>query len=419
MLKDLANSRLFHNISWLGISEVFVRVSRLITTVILSHFLSPHEYGLTAIILTLQELTKVFSDIGINAKIIQAKQEQLADLCNSAFWLHWVVYSSLFVIQCLMAFVVANFYHESQLILPICAMATIYLITPIGLIQEGLIRRENDLKIIATNSAIVTSIANILTAGLAFLGWGIWSIVAPAVLVTPLWAYLFFQRHAWRPTQAFTTYYWKDIFMFGRSILGIQFLKTLRNNLDYLMIGHFIGIKALGIYFFAFNAGLGISLSIINALYIALLPHFCAARSQWSDFKKSYFNSLKLIAVVICSVVLLQSVLAPVYVPIVFGQKWIPAIPILILICLSAIPRPFADSASQLLVAIDKPHLAFYCDVVFTLFFVVALMIGLQWNVIGVATAVLIVHAVVLPIYTVLTTYHVFYSGKEFPLEAK
>lgn len=89
-------------------------------------------------------------------------------------------------------------------------------------------------------------------------------------------------------------------------------------------------------------------------------------------------------------------------------KKWIPAIPILILICLSAIPRPFADAASQLLVAIGKPYIDLRWNIIFTTMFAISLLIGVKWGVIGVAVSVLLVHAICLPLFTLWTTRYVF-----------
>ena len=209
-------------------------------------------------------------------------------------------------------------------------------------------------------------------------------------------------------------------------------LNTLRNNLDYLIVGRFVGIEELGIYFFGFNAGLGISLSIINAISSVMLPHLCAARTEWVEFQHRYLHSLRTIAFIIVPFVLFQSSLAPIYVPIVFGKQWIPAIPILVIICLSAIPRPIANAASQLLVAIGKPHLDLRWNVIFTSFFALALfmgvkseviantllsvdainnltlMLGEHWKVIGIATSVLFVHMIFLPFFTIWATRFVF-----------
>ncbi|MEO1132807.1 MAG: oligosaccharide flippase family protein [Cyanobacteria bacterium J06639_1] len=225
-------------------------------------------------------------------------------------------------------------------------------------------------------------------------------VVLPQIATAPLWVYINLRNHPWRPKWTFTTEKWGYIFSFGKHILGYEFLKVAQNNLDYLLIGRFLSIEALGIYYFAFNAGLGIGLSVVKSIRMAILPHLSGFRSNPKTLRSQYFKSLKIIAAIVIPLALLQSSLAPFYVPVVFGEKWIPAIPILMLICLSVIPRPFADAASQLLVALGHPRLVFTWAAMFTTLFVVAIAIGVQWQAMGVAAAVLIVHAIALPIFT-------------------
>jgi O-antigen/teichoic acid export membrane protein len=97
---------------------------------------------------------------------------------------------------------------------------------------------------------------------------------------------------------------------------------------------------------------------------------------------------------------------------LLFWSKWITAIPILMLICLSAIPRPFADAASQLLVAIGKPNLDLRWNILFTVMFAGALLIGVHWQAIGVATAVLLAHVICLPLFTFWATRYVFINPR-------
>uniref|UniRef100_A0ACD5GVB2 Lipopolysaccharide biosynthesis protein n=1 Tax=Desertifilum tharense IPPAS B-1220 TaxID=1781255 RepID=A0ACD5GVB2_9CYAN len=409
-VKNKFQSKFVQNVGWLGGSEFINRVIRLGATVILARFLTEYDYGLAAIVLTVREFTQVFTRVGIGLKIIQVDPENLEELCNSAYWLNWLIFVGVFVVQCLAAFPVAWIYRDNSLILPICASGLIYLILPLSSVQFALIHRENRLEVTALNNTIQHSISNILSGVLAFFGFGMWAIVLPGVLVAPIWVYIYCSNHSWQPTSGFTTKHWDELFNFGRNILGVEMLKTLRNNLDYLIVGRFISIEQLGLYYFAFNAGLGISLSIIMALNSALLPHLCAVRAEWERFRHRYFKSLKGIAVAIIPLVLLQSSLAPFYVPIVFGEKWVPAIPILIFVCLSAIPRPFADAASQLLIAVDKPHIDLRWNVIFTLTFTAALLVGVSWQALGVAIAVFLVHTICLPLYTFWASYHVFHK---------
>lgn len=410
-LKSKLSNQFIRNFGWLGISEVTLRIVRLVFTVILARFLTTEDYGLAAIVLAVGEFTRIFMDVGIWWKIIQSDKQDLEEICNSSYWLNWVVYTGIFFIQCLLSFPISWFYQNNNLILPICVTAIPYLIAPTSAIHYALLHRENQLKTVAIIQTISNSTNYILGALLALLGFGFWSIVLPGVLFYPINCFIQIKCYPWRPTTGFTTARWKEIWAFGKNTLGVQLLKVLRNNLDYLIVGRFIGIKELGLYFFGFNAGLGISLSVINALTSALLPHLCEARPDKVEFKKRYFSSTKIIALIIIPLVLLQTSLAPFYVPIIFGQKWIIAIPVLMLICLSAIPRPFADAASQLLVAVGKPDLDLRWNIMFTAMFTGALFIGVQWQAIGVATSVLLVHVIGLPLFTFWATRYVFHRS--------
>ncbi|MDJ0742838.1 MAG: lipopolysaccharide biosynthesis protein [Xenococcaceae cyanobacterium MO_167.B27] len=402
------NNRFLSNLGWLGISGGVIRVTRLLATVILARFLTPDEYGLAAIVMTVNDLIRVFIRTGIGTRLVQAKAEEVAELAQSAYWLNWTISLGLFVIQCLAAFPIAWFYRNEQLIVPICIMSVTLLLIPHGLVQSALIQRENRLKAIANARMIQFSTDNILALIFAVAGFGMWAIIIPKLIVSPLWVYIMMTNHSWRPKLKFTTKGWGDLIRFGRSVLGVELLNNLRSNLDYLIVGRFLGIEALGLYYFAFNAGLGISFGIIVSIKAALLPHLCDARENLQLFKQRYYSSMKIIASVIIPLVLLQSMLAPFYVPIIFGEKWIEAIPILILICLSAIPRPFADSASQLLIAVDKPQIDLYWNILFTILFSISLVIGVSWQSIGVAATVLIVHTIFLPLFTIRATQYVF-----------
>ncbi|BAY33485.1 hypothetical protein NIES2107_53810 [Nostoc carneum NIES-2107] len=405
--QKLFSNQLIRNLSWLGSAEIINRIFRLITTVVLARLLHSYDYGLAAIVLTTNEFVRVFTNNGIWAKLVQAEQKDVQELSQTAYSLNWLICGTLFIIQCLVSIPIAWFYQDQRIILPICVMALIYLIIPFGLVQQSLVQRENKLHVTALAGGLTTCIDNILAIILAFLGWGMWAIVLPKVLIAPIWVLIFYKNHKWRPPKKFTFTKWPEMVHFGKNILGVELLETFRNNLDYLIAGRFLGVESLGIYYFAFNAGLGISLSVINALDMALLPHLCSVRSDLGKFKQNYLKSLKTIAFIIIPLVVLQSSLAPFYVPIIFGKQWIVAIPILILICLSAIPRPFANAASQSLWTLDKPQWDFHWNLGFTAIFATALLIGVQWNIFGLAIGVLATHAIALPIYTFVVTLYV------------
>jgi teichuronic acid exporter len=398
--------RFVRNIGWIGISELVIRIFRLGTTVILARLLSPHDYGLAAIALTTHECVRVFTRNGIEDKIVQANAEELEALCETAHSLYWIISAALFAIQCLAALAIGEFYHDRTLVLPICLIATTYLAYPLSSVQTALLHRENRLHLLALTNSVQVSVDNILTAALAFAGWGMWAIVLPKILVAPIWILLCRKYHPWRMARPFTLRKWQHIRGFTAKILGIELLSTIRGNIDYLLIGRFVGVEALGIYYFAFNAGLGISMSAISAIRVSLFSDLCDFQHDPRQLIQRYLTSLWKIAYIIIPLVALQSCLAPFYVPLVFGQKWVEkgAVPILILICCSALSRPFADAAALLFRTFGNPQLELRWNILFTLVLSTTIWIGTGWGILGAAIAVMATHLALQPLYTLWAT---------------
>ncbi|MEM1252269.1 MAG: lipopolysaccharide biosynthesis protein [Cyanobacteria bacterium P01_H01_bin.21] len=411
-LKRLFSDKLVKNIGWLTASQIFRRVIRIAIVVVLGRVLSAEEYGLMAIIFAVTDFSNVFIQKGgIAPKIIQADKEEINDLIDTAYWTNWILCVGIFLLQCLMAFPIALFYENNRLILPIMVMATTYLVNPFYAVQDALLRRENKLKIGAIATALNSVVSQTLLIILALMGMGIWSVVSALMIAQACWLIVYRKNHSWRPTGKFTLRGWRAIFDFSKYPLGIEMLNYLRSNIDYLLIGRFFSVEQLGLYFFAFNAGLGLSLTAINMVSNSVFPYLCEARDNLSSLKKSYSRSVKICAAIIFPLVLLQSTLAPFYVPIVFSQKWIPAIPILIMICLSALPRPFALVAEQLLLAVDRGMDGLKWNIFFTVIFTAAILVAAQFNIFVVAAVVLGVHLLLLPIFSIVVSRSVF-SGK-------
>jgi O-antigen/teichoic acid export membrane protein len=403
--KQKLSNQFIKNIGWLTGAELLNRVFRLATTVILARSLSPYDYGLVAIVFTTIEFANLLTlRGGIGSKLIQVPDAELEQLANTAYWLNWIICGAIFVLQCLAAFPIAWFYNNTQIILPVCTVATVYLVMPISLVQTSLIQRENRLKIFALSNAVAIGIGNVLTVCFALLGWGAWAVIAPFVITTPIWSIFYLKYCDWRPTGAITLARWQDLLLFSKDPVGIELLDKIRANLDYLIIGRFLGVEALGLYYFAFNAGLGISLSIMANIWTALFPHLCEARGNLKLLREKYFSSLKAVGAFFIPLVLLQTGLAPLYVPIVFGHRWIGAIPILMLICLSALFRPFGSAAAQLLLTVGKGELSLYWNLIFTVIFTIAIFASVQWGIMAVAIAVFLVHTLAIPPFVAWAT---------------
>jgi O-antigen/teichoic acid export membrane protein len=414
-LKALLSDKVVRNVSWLGTSELINRVFRFGTTFVLARRLEPAEYGMMAILYVFLEFSQVFIWNGITAKIIHAEEEKLESICNTAYWINWTICIAAFVIQCSLAYPISRLYSSPQLFLPLCLSATTYLVVPFFLVKTSLLERAGRMKEIAFINAAQTSTSNLMIIVLVLAGLGIWSIALAIALSTLVWLSANLRETSWVPPRKVTFEEWSEIANYSKNIIGVQLLNKLRGNLDYLIIGKFLSVDKLGLYYFAFNAGSGITMNVVGTFIWALFPHLCSIRHDPAKLKAEYFKNLKIIVVVITCVVVAQSSLSFLYVPFILGQKWVPAIPILILICLSVIPSSVKLVSTILLNVFDKTHWTLYFDVLFTAVFAVSLLIAVtladpKTAIYWVALAVLICNTVMGSLFAVWSTRKVFGS---------
>ena len=392
LIKRCYSNRFLRNASWISACEIVNRATRLITAIVLARYLSPLEFGVAAVALTSNDLIKVLAQNGVGAKIIQASEQELESICKAAYRINWCFCGGLFVLQCIVAVLVANIYQRTDLAYMIAALALVYLMMPFALVQAFLIQRANRLNVTAVISASQTTTDNLITVVLAMFGLGIWAVILPKILVAPIWVFGTLSQQHWQSDPTVNAANANRILRFGRNILGTEVAKALRLNIDNILIAYFLGLEIAGIYFFAKNAGLGISLSLINAFSLSLFAHLCDHNKDYKQLEREFFQSIKIVTLVLLPIILLQGCLAHWYVPVVFGEQWAHASFVLMLLCFSAIPRPFGEAACELLKSLGNVSTVFRWNLLFTCLFVVAIFIGQYYGLEGVAIAILTIH---------------------------
>ena len=203
-------------------------------------------------------------------------------------------------------------------------LSLVYFVMPPGLVPIFLLMREGRLPECARIGATQTIADHVLTMLLIVIWPGAWAIVLPKLLTAPLWTCLARRARSWRIDPRAGLAPMGSFRNFGIGILASEILAACRMQADKLLVGFFFGTKMLGVYYFAFNAGLGISQSLASAFGIVLLPHL-------SRFPVAARRTVEAARVLLWAmlafgpVVLAQSLLAPQYVPIIFGEEWAEA----------------------------------------------------------------------------------------------
>ncbi len=355
---------------WIA-SEAMAKVTRLGAIIIAARVLTPADLGLVALVLAFGEILKAMTDNGCGQKIIAARDKDLAATCNTAHRLFKLWCGVLFSIGCAIAAIFHFYLGQSETALLLVVYVSHFLIMPVGLVPCFLAMRNGKSRTVAA----ITGGQVVLSALLSVFLLLIWpvpaALILPRLLTAPAWAFAMRYIQPWQADTSAGTMPVMPFIRFGSAVIGVEMTKSLRLQADKLIIGGILGMEALGIWFFAVNAGLGLASSFANALAFALFPSLCAKTGK--DRREHLKSALKTALFVLAPIVLAQAFLAPVYVPLVFGANWSAMTNLVSILCLAAIPAIIWAAIAQWLRAEDRAGDEFRISLIATILLTAAL----------------------------------------------
>ena len=349
-LPAVLDGQLLGHVAAYGASEVAAKLSRLAVVVAMARFMEPAEIGIAAAALAASEILKSLTEHGVGQRIIAAPCQELQSVCVTAHRIFWMWCLGLFVLQIAVGALLVLFGVSVMVFVLLAVLAGEYLFMPGGSVQCALAMREGKLRQTALVAGTQNVFANLLTAGLVALFPIPFSVAIPKLLSAPIWLVGMRRLRPWRRDPKAARAPIAPFFRFGSAVLGVEVVRALRLQADKLIVGAILGAEALGLYFFAVNAGLGIATSFSSAFAVVLFPHFCSS----ADKRQALRKALLLAVCIVVPMVAVQALAAPTYVAIVFGEKWSPVAPLVSILCLAAIPAVLWSTASQWLRANDR-----------------------------------------------------------------
>ncbi|WP_300034553.1 oligosaccharide flippase family protein [uncultured Roseobacter sp.] len=314
-------------------SEAAGKATRLLVVVVIARTMDPAVIGVAAAALAAGDILKALTENGVGQRIIASPPDELDQRCNTARRIFTWWCGGLFLLQSAIAVVLAACGLEVLAML-LGLLALEYLFMPAGLVQAALAMREGKLRQTAAIAGAQVAGANIATVLLALIWPSPLALVLPRIVAAPVWLVLMRRLRPWTACQSAGQAPLRPFWTYGLMVLGVEVVKVLRLQADKLIVGAMLGAESLGIYFMAFNAGLGLATSFTQAFSVVLFPHLCAADDRCAALK----DGLGITLAVLTPVVVAQAALAPWYVPLLLGDGWREFSHVVSILCLAALP---------------------------------------------------------------------------------
>lgn len=328
-----------------------------ISTVILlllARLLQPEAFGLVALATVYLAFTEVFVDQGFAQAIVQRRNLDDAHL-DSAFWASLGAGVLLCGISIAIAPMLARFFGEPALAPIVSWMSLSFVILPFSAVQQAIFQRRMEFKTLAARTLVAQGVAGLVALGMAFNGFGVWSLVGQRLAFSVMSAVVLWKNSYWKPAFRFSRQHFNELFAFGVNMMGLRILNFVNTRSDDLLIGKFIGPEALGYYTVAYRL-LRVSVDLLSSMLNQVaLPAFAKIQGDMDRVRRAFHSVTQVSTLLAPPFFLGMSALAPDIVVLAFGANWAQSAPVMQILAFIGIIHATFSLNGTVLVALGKP----------------------------------------------------------------
>ncbi|MCB0530688.1 MAG: lipopolysaccharide biosynthesis protein [Lewinellaceae bacterium] len=369
-------------IVWVLIDKLGGSVINFVVTIVLARLLSPEDFGLVAMVMVFFELSAVFVESGFSTALIREKTISELDK-STTFIFNLVVSVILYGVLFLCAPYIASFFDQSLLTPIIRVLGLSLIVNSFGIVQNSVLTQEINFKALTIVRFIATVVSGACATFLAFQGWGVWALVVRFVLNDLMSTVFLWVITRWRPTMQFSVASFKRLFGFGSKILAAGLLDKFYTHVYKLLIGKFFAAATLGFYTQANNFTMMVINTLFRTVHSVTYPVLSKLQDDVEKLKVGYRKILQLCSFVIIPALVVLGVLAEPVIVTLVGEKWLPSVPMLQLLCLSGLTYHFSSINLNMLLVLGRSDLSLKLEVIKKVNITIAIVVGLQFGIYG------------------------------------
>jgi len=346
-------SKAARGIRWTAVNTVTITVIQFVQLAILGRLLSPNDFGLMAMLMVVIEIAGVFSQMGLSEAIISKKNTN-SDQLASLYWINVVAGLMLYAFLHLCSPAIAIFFGESQLKNMLPVVAILFIISSFGIQFEALLRKHLLFNISTQINICVTILSFAVAVVLALQGFGVWSLIFAQLglhVAKSLALILVAWRQNWLPRLHFSFNEIREHFFFGLHRVGAMVANQFNSRVDQLVIGSLLGPVALGYYNMGFRIVMQPIQRINPILTQVAFPVFSMIQEDNEKLKKAFLKMIRLLMSINAPLLIGISAIAPLVVPLLLGEQWIPSVPIVQVLAFYALIRSLGNAGGSLIMA--------------------------------------------------------------------
>ncbi len=386
-----------HGVAWTAVGKAASQASVFVVGILLARLLGPRDFGLIGMVNVVLGFASLFADLGLTPALVQ--RESLEERHRSSvFWVNLALGIALFGLTALFSGVISRFFNEPGLKPVLPAIAFTFVLAPISSVHLSMLSREMHFKRLAQIDILATVLSGATGVGMALAGFGVWSLVAQRLVSSVVSVTGQLVAYRWRPHFLCDRSALKELLGFSLNLLGFSLLNYWARHLDDLLIGRYMGARALGIYARAYETMMTPVREITGVLSRVMFPSLATIQNETERVKAVYLRALGLIALVTFPFMAVVGAAAEPLVLTLFGESWRPLIPVLRVVCAAGAFQSLGTTVGWIYQALGRTDVMLRYGAVASAAIAASIVVGVwMGSILSVAVSYTIMTTLILP----------------------
>lgn len=335
-------------------ARLISRIIDLASMLVLAHILTPRDFGLVAIAMTVIYIVEAALELPVSQALVRLTTIEDAHF-DTAFTLSLLRGLALTTIVCSIAWPFAHFYSDKRLMPLICALS----LAPAarGLVSPRLAEFSKKLNFSPdfTMEFLGKAAAFIIAVTLALTAKSYWAIAAGTVIAPVAGTLTSYVLAPYRPRLSL-----KELPTFSGFlgwITAAQVVSAINWQADRLLLGKLTSKSELGLFTTANDTANIPVLALFNPILRPLLSAFSLLRGEPERLANSYQTSAIAMVTLGLPILVGEALIAHPAVRLLFGERWMASAPLLRWLAISLIPTLFAIPLGPLVMAFGRTQI--------------------------------------------------------------
>lgn len=346
--------------------------------VYLARLLGPTDYGTFWLVQFALSFFTLFGDAGLGAALVQQRSAPTHDELSTIFWAQLAMGCAVVALVFAAAPFVVRFWPDlppsSENLMR--ALSGGFLLVSLRGLPAILMERNLEFGRLAVLDVVLSITFYGAAVVLAALGWGVKSLIAAVLLQGLVGLVVAYSMRPFAPGLVFDRRGIIPVLRFGVAFQTKAAVGFVNGAVTPILGGRMLGREQFGIVSWSQNTA-WFSLKVVDILSRVNFPLFSRLQDRPVEFARTLEASVRLCAVATFFMVALFLGLGPGIVEVLYGAKWLPALPTLYVFAVVITIGFVSPILAGALDAIGKPQIVMRLSIAWTLLNWVAVRVAM------------------------------------------